>query len=778
MSKRTSSVGGLIILLALGISAFIYCQHWCRKSSSQLTTLNEGPLVAVAAEPLTAEEVQRRVAAVFDRVSRALARVEDESGRIRNDAGVIVSSDGYTLYRAISGGGKQTFRLSDHRHVTGTVVGWSQEWGISLVKLDGPGPWPHVELTDLDGVKAGQCVIILGYSVPEWSQLLPQPLLDVREVSEAATGRWFVVRDEKTSVWRNAPAIFDLEGRLVGLGWLRYVHTGVGTIYVDAKVVRSLWNDLLTSKNLDELRLRASVRSDATVRPMNKDIQPDVEKKATSATVRIRLHPKGRGFSGTIVSADGLVVTCAHGFLDDIYELPGAKTIVCLPDGRDAAGVVVGYNLLCDVGLVQITDKGPWPHVEMGNSLRLRPGDPCLFAGYGPRDALDRQPLLRRSSVAVPPAAHGSHLLETDPKVPFVGGDSGGGVFDVNGRLVALHKGIGSGKSPHTNPRIELVRLHWDELHQPYEKPEASALEAAAADHRRAAEATRDRIVEILDGKLIVAHGTVLGRDGRILSLANVLPEAPTCRLSDGRVLPASVIKTSREHNLAILKVEATDLAALEWSEADAPPIGTLVAVAAPARPAATGSVSHPVVSIPAERGWLWVKVQEGCLGLEVTDVSEMAEPFLLRKRDIILSINDHPTPNLEAYRKLRLDPYEDKWAGFPPTTDLETYRKLWQPNMGAFLPGDRVRVVVSRGGKKVEFRHVLGPAKWPRPEGRSFRCSGFASVYGVAMNSESVLGGPVLDRTGHGIGVAVAWRAQGYLLVLPAAVVRAMIGV
>jgi hypothetical protein len=283
--------------------------------------------------------------------------------------------------------------------------------------------------------------------------------------------------------------------------------------------------------------------------------------------------------------------------------------------------------------------------------------------------------------------------------------------------------------------------------------------------------------VDILDGKGTVAHGTVVGRDGRIVTLADVLPEAPMCHLSDGRVLPATVVKTSREHNLAVLKVDATDLPALEWSEADAPATGTLVAVGAPAGPAATGFVSHPMVSIPAERGWLWAKVQEGPRGLEVTDVSEMAGPSLLRKRDVILSIDDHPTPNLDAYQKLWLDPHEDKWAGFPPTADLEAYRKRWQPDVGALLPGDRVRIVVSRDGNEVEFRQVLGPPAWPRPAGRSLRCAGFASVYGVAMTSEPVLGGPVLDRTGHGIGVAVAWRARRWLLVLPAAVVSAVAG-
>jgi S1-C subfamily serine protease len=752
MTKHFSIVGGLIALLALGASAYVCYQHWHRKPSNQLPASSDGPAVDVAAGALTADEIQRRVAEVFDRANHALARVEHESGGLLGgDAGVIVTSDGYTLYRGISWDGKRTFHLSDHRRVTGTVLGWSQEWGISLVKLDGPGPWPHIELAGSAGVKAGQCVITLGYPPVEAPQLFPQPLLNVEGVTGAAIGRWFVVRDEKTTRSRNAPAVFDLDGRLVGVGWLRYVGAGLGTIYMDAKVIRSLWNDLATGKNLDELRLRGSVRGDDTVPPVNKAMLPDVAKKATAATVQIRKHPKDRGFSGTIVSADGLIVTCAHGFQD--FVMPGAKTIVCLPDGRDAAGVVVGYNHLCDVGLVQITDKGPWPYVEIGNSTRLRPGDQCLFAGYGPRDAFDRQPLMRWSSVATPWAAHWSHLLETDPKTPFVGGDSGGGVFDVNGRLVALHAGIGHGQRPHTNPRVELVRIHWDELHEPYEQSATSPLEAAGANHRHAAERTRGSVVEVLNGNLMVAQGTVVGRDGHILTLANVLPEAPTCRLPDGRVLPATVIKTSREHNLAILKIEATDLPVLEWSEADAPPVGALVALAVQAGQVATGFVSHPMVSIPAERGSLWAKVQNQPQGLEVADVSQVAGPSLLRKGDIILSIDDHPTPNRQAYLK------------------------LLQHEMGAPLPGDHVRIVVTRKGKKVKLRQVLGPPNWPRPDGQSPRCSGFASVYSVAVNSESALGGPVLDRTGRGIGVAIAWRARGWLLVLPAASVRAVVG-
>ena len=107
--------------------------------------------------------------------------------------------------------------------------------------------------------------------------------------------------------------------------------------------------------------------------------------------MQIRREPKQKGWSGTVIAADGLIATCAHHFV-----MPETKVTVSLPDGRDVAGAVLGINLNCDIGLVRITEPGIYSHVSLGDSLRLQPGATCLFVGYGPVSNKARQALGRK----------------------------------------------------------------------------------------------------------------------------------------------------------------------------------------------------------------------------------------------------------------------------------------------------------------------------------------------------------------------------------------------
>jgi RNA polymerase sigma factor (sigma-70 family) len=719
--------------------------------STSMTAQTDGQNPKDGASQLTADQVQRQAAAVYDKASRALLRYDAHEG----ESALIVTASGYVLHHSAAGGGEKSFWLSDGRRVTATLLGWSEEWGIGLAKLKDPGPWPHVELADSAGVRGGQCVVSLGFADTERKERFGHPLLSVDEAFISAVGRWFVVRDSETAYWRGAPFVFDLEGRLVGLGWHRWLHGPFGTVYTDVKIVRTLWNDLAANKNLDELRLGGGAPADKGTPQTKKAVTREVEDKAKAASVRIRKDPKDRGFSGTIVSADGLIATCGHGFHG---VMPGAKVTVCLPDRGDVAGELVGYNPVSDIGLVRITDKGTWPHVEMGDSTRLRPGDACLFAGYGPREDSDRLPDMRGTTVAARSSAHFRPWLELDSKnTPFVGGDSGGGTFDAEGRLVAIHIGGTGGKNnSHMSKPIELLKKHWDELREPYEQSSTSPLEAAKAGFRQGAASAQASVVDVLDDKKLIARGVVVSKDGKILTLANLLPRAPMCRLPDGRVLPAKVLKLAREHNLALLKIEATGLTPLDWSEADNPPVGMLVSAIADAGKTPIGFMSHPAVSIPAEQGHLWAELEDTKLGLQVAKVFE-AHPAVsplhmpFEKGDIVVSIEGRPIPNRETYLSV--------WREKSPTA------------------GDPVHVVVTRQSKNIEIEYLCGHRNWPRPDGQSPRCSGFDAVYSVAVDSELPLGAPVLDRAGKALGIAISWRARGWLLVIPAKAAKDVAG-
>jgi S1-C subfamily serine protease len=417
------------------------------------------------ASPITKDEAEKRAKDTAARVGQAFVKVEHTNGQhLGGEAAIIVSADGHVVYRSITRGVKKTFVLADGRRAVGTHLGGSDEWGVGLAKLDGPGPWPHVELSRSDaGTKAGQWVVSLGYPRNEPAEA---PLVAVAPVRGSATGRWFVLDDGKLTIERNTPAVFDLDGRLVGVGFDPYLGGDLGTVYTDANVIRALWDDLAAGENLDELRLRDAGRPGGGDRPAPA-LTPEVEARAKAASVRIRLGAKEHGWSGTIVSADGVVLTCAHG-LD--FVTAGTKVIVGLPDGRDAVGEITGYNHVCDICVVKITDKGPWPHVEVGRSTRLRAGDACLMIGYGPVEDTDRQPRVRRTT-AEQWHSLWTHEFDVDPSLETVGGDSGGGIFDADGRLVACWVGErGPTKPGQYGKRVELFEVHHDEMAGPYEQ--------------------------------------------------------------------------------------------------------------------------------------------------------------------------------------------------------------------------------------------------------------------------------------------------------------------
>ena len=66
--------------------------------------------------------------------------------------------------------------------------------------------------------------------------------------------------------------------------------------------------------------------------------------------------------SGVIISADGLVLTAGH-----VCGAPDRDARFTFPNGKKARGNTMGVNLENDTGLMRITDRGSWPHADMGD---------------------------------------------------------------------------------------------------------------------------------------------------------------------------------------------------------------------------------------------------------------------------------------------------------------------------------------------------------------------------------------------------------------------------
>ncbi len=184
----------------------------------------------------------------------------------------------------------------------------------------------------------------------------------------------------------------------------------------------------------------------------------EVVKKVTPAVVGIRIGPQGgKGVlaqgSGVIVDADGTVLTAGH-----VSGEPNRNVQVILPGGRVLHAKTFGRNGGLDSGMIKITDPGEWPHVEMGKSSELKRGQWVIAIGHPGGFRENRTPVVRVGRVLVVTPS----VIVTD--CTLVGGDSGGPLFDMNGRLVGIHSRIGNQIAQNMHVPIDPYRRDWERL--------------------------------------------------------------------------------------------------------------------------------------------------------------------------------------------------------------------------------------------------------------------------------------------------------------------------
>ena len=181
----------------------------------------------------------------------------------------------------------------------------------------------------------------------------------------------------------------------------------------------------------------------------------EVAAKVTPATVGI--SSRGGGGSGVIISADGYVLTVGH-----VTREAGRDVTVLLPDGRRLRAKTLGADLGVDAGLVQILDKPPgkdgWPHCEMGRSEDLKPGQWLLAAGHPGGFQRGRTPPVRIGRVL----RNAPTMIVTGCTI--VSGDSGGPLFDMDGKVVGISSRISGPLDGNIHVPVDAFRRDWGRL--------------------------------------------------------------------------------------------------------------------------------------------------------------------------------------------------------------------------------------------------------------------------------------------------------------------------
>jgi serine protease Do len=208
-----------------------------------------------------------------------------------------------------------------------------------------------------------------------------------------------------------------------------------------------------------------------------------VSSKVMPATVALLSEKTQSSGSGVITTPDGLILTAAH-------VIQGAEEVtVVFPDGEEVRGKVLGANYSKDIGMVQIIDKGPWPFAGMGASKSLVAGDWVVALGHSAGFDAARTPPVRFGRVV---SKGPGNFLTTD--CTLIGGDSGGPLFDLDGKIVGINSSIGVSLTNNNHAGIDGFKDDWDRIRageawgrlsmNPFANPEMPALGIVFGERR------------------------------------------------------------------------------------------------------------------------------------------------------------------------------------------------------------------------------------------------------------------------------------------------------
>ena len=185
--------------------------------------------------------------------------------------------------------------------------------------------------------------------------------------------------------------------------------------------------------------------------------QSQVAKTIQQVTVNIQ-QGSAQG-SGVIITEDGYILTAAH-----VAGSPGRYATVILHDGTRLQAKTMGMNRDHDAGLIRIENPTrKFSHATLGQSSDLKVGQWVVGAGHPGGWQPDRGTVIRVGRLQkMVPRSKEPHTLFTD--VALIGGDSGGPLFTLDGKLIGIHSRIGTEVTDNMHVPIDVFKASWERM--------------------------------------------------------------------------------------------------------------------------------------------------------------------------------------------------------------------------------------------------------------------------------------------------------------------------
>ena len=531
-----------------------------------------------------------------------------------------------------------------------------------------------------------------------------------------------------------------------------------------------------TSPDPSSLELRAP--DPAGLREVQDQARSALE-KVRDSTVAVRRSRGSLASSTGVLVEEDLILTAGH-----VGKTPGERIWIEFNDGRIVAGETL--RQVChedaDIGLIRLKkNEEQYQPITLATMEDVDKGDWAMLLGFDSvgRDSISRIPSARLGRVL----RNNGARLEVD--APFDAGDSGGPVFDLQGRLTGIVSRCGRQTWQNIATNIGMIRQLLPELEA--ESPPTDELldtiprSLRSNGHVRSPiKSRRDpellesmnhlawgiapAIVELFCGDRLVGHGTIV-QDEQVLTKASLYArdvDQASIRSSDGLnfedVRPVAI---DADLDLVLLEVPGLEAPQFIW-ETQPQQAATIVAV-----PRIDGTIrSLGVVGRdldeagPTEGSRPFVGIgfrsHNRPTGIRVTSVvpSSPAAKVGLETGDIVRSMNGRRIKDRDSLRKA----------------------------LSACRIGELVTMNVRREDedRSVELRLGLRPSqniRWT-PGNTSLGTNRHTSGYGRVVRIDAdihprEIGLPVVNLDARPIGMIIARRGRTTTVVIPSDRVR-----
>lgn len=493
--------------------------------------------------------------------------------------------------------------------------------------------------------------------------------------------------------------------------------------------------------------------------------------------------------SSGVVVKDGMILTAGHA------TIIGKKYRVVFSNGKECTATGVGKITSSDAGLLKINEEGEWPSAEMGSSAALTLNQPCFSIAY-PGSFQPHQAVLRFGHVAELNSEQAKGKVRTTCLMEP--GDSGGPVFDLEGRVIGIRSSILLELEKNFEVPVDDFRAYWTALQKnvvhkvtPVEdklditqinvqSPTIKSVEGLEKSLQSVEAKLDDYCVNISSSTsagAITVFGTVVATRGftgnfqyiksLVVSKSSLVGENPTVSLPNGNSAIAKVLARNEQNDLVLLKLDKVfkgiDLTAISKDSLSLANLGDLLISPSPlddGEISVLGSRRFDIARIYTNTAFLgagFVKKEDKIL-INMLVPFAPAEIAKLEKNDEVISVNGEKITAANQFSILLRDK----------------------------KPDDQITVVITREG--VESSHRVKLGKRPASErkshvaekftdGKSERMSGFTGIFvhdGKIKPSEC--GGPLFDAHKRFIGINIARYSRTSSIAFPALEIKKFI--